>query len=212
MYSSGICQCTKEREVNVQKPGQNDWMRGGGEALCCISEPACRQEWIYFTAGLEIPFLFGVLWYKALHQQQGLCGNWEKEGIALTLVCLGKFPQRKEDLEATNQKLKVENHKLLLPSGASMNITPCSCDAQETLHIHGWKNKGSVTIFWSSKWTSYSKAKLQPNEGQAEIIFVVFILLWYYHITFLLGNQILLILFQYHFDNNPSHIHTPLLS
>lgn len=83
MYSSGICQCTKEREVNVQKPGQNDWMRGGREALCCISEPACRQEWIYFTAGLEIPFLLGVIWYKALHQQQGLCGNWEKEGIAL---------------------------------------------------------------------------------------------------------------------------------
>lgn len=56
----------------------------------------------------------------------------------------------------------MENHNLLPPSGISMNIVPCSCDAQEALHIHGRKTKDQLLYF--------GPAKLQPNEGQAEII------------------------------------------
>lgn len=141
MYFSGIRQCTKEREVNVQKPGQNDWLRGCTATFSYISEPACRQKWINFISGIEIPFLLGVLWYKALNQQQCLCGNWEKEGVVLTSICLRKFLQRKVDLKAINQQLKAENHNLLPPSGANMNIVSCSWDAQEELHIHGCKTK-----------------------------------------------------------------------
>lgn len=58
----------------------------------------------------------------------------------------------------------MENHNLLPPSGISMNIVPCSCDAQEALHIHGRKTKDQLLYFGPAK------AKLQPNEGQAEII------------------------------------------
>lgn len=147
MYCSGIRQCTKEREVNVQKPGQNDWLRGWTATFSCISEHACRQKLINFSAGIEIPFLLGVLWYKTLDQQQCLCGNWEKEGVVLASICLRKFLQRKVDPEATNQQLKVENHNLLPPSGASVNIVPCSWDAQEALHTHGCKTKDQLLYF-----------------------------------------------------------------
>lgn len=209
-YYIRICQSTVRRGSQHAKY-RLEWLTKGLARSIMLDLGICLQA---ETAGTETlpacppppPFFSSlrVLWYKALQQQQYPCGSCRGGRYCPNLNLYQEVsPERSRSWN--NQPTSEWKKSQFIPS-SKIYIVSCRWETQETLYIHRCKIKDKLLCCGLAN--RYPTAKLHCSVKK-ELFF--FVLMWYDCIAFLLGNQLLLVLFECHLHNNHSHICTPLL-